>query len=742
MVVRILTGDCREVLPTLPDRSVQCVVTSPPYWGLRDYGVAGQIGNEATVDEWVDVMVAVFREVKRVLRDDGTVWLNLGDAYARSPASGGERIGRPQDKNPGTHQRTPKLPWKRPDGLKPKDLIGMPWMVAFALQADGWYLRSDIIWCLSGGTRVYAKTQKGEMPMSIKDMVRLDPATVQLWNGQKWTQVLGWNESPRPETPIELELRSGEKIGCTHGHQWPTQRGLVRADELRVGDVIEATRLPDMGPGTGMRFNGVNPYRLDAKEIGWLVGLYLAEGSRSGDHIQIASHTGQVDRFGKVESIVRSYHGTARMHQTSENGATINVHGPIIGAIIDTYIAGDSAQTKHLNVRCWQRSDEFLAAVLDGYLHGDGHWDEKNKRYRLGFCCNDALAADLRTLCARLGYSLRLKRAVHQNQTGRFPGWRGEVRTSQSNHHNTKQSGEVVAIGRSRARKFWDIGVEDEPHLFALASGVLTHNSKPNPMPESVRDRPTSAHEHVFLLTKRPRYFYDADAVRLPALSDRPDMAEKGLRTGVAYLNGNKDNAAKPDKQRGHGRRHDGFNDRWDAMSKAEQQATGANLRNVWTIATHPFPEAHFATFPPALVEPCIKAGTSEKGCCDSCGAPWVRVVERERVPDTSARATTTYTGQAYAHPQSAPRGPKLDFGPGVDAKTTGWSPSCSCDAAIVPCVVLDPFGGAGTTGLVADRLGRDAVLVELNPSYVTIGATRVTDDAPLFAAVEVKPLA
>jgi len=135
----VLVGDCRAILPTLPERSVQTVVTSPPYYSLRDYGIAGQIGLEATVDGYVAALVDVFRLVRRVLADDGTVWLNLGDSYT----SGGRTSYDDDDKLParaGSH-RAPS-----PPSLKPKDLVGIPWRVAFALQADGWYLRNDIIW--------------------------------------------------------------------------------------------------------------------------------------------------------------------------------------------------------------------------------------------------------------------------------------------------------------------------------------------------------------------------------------------------------------------------------------------------------------------------------------------------------------------------------------------------------------------------------------------------------------------
>lgn len=154
-------GDCREILPTLAAESVDCCITSPPYFGLRDYGVAGQLGLEPTPAEFVEVLVEVFREVRRVLRDDGTVWLNLGDSYAGSGKGGNPDAGK-QATNKGS-QTVGVLYGKTGDtarqaavtnitrktheiGMKPKDLIGIPWRVAFALQADGWYLRSDIIW--------------------------------------------------------------------------------------------------------------------------------------------------------------------------------------------------------------------------------------------------------------------------------------------------------------------------------------------------------------------------------------------------------------------------------------------------------------------------------------------------------------------------------------------------------------------------------------------------------------------
>lgn len=141
-------GDCRELLKELPDGCVQTCVTSPPYWGLRDYGVNGQIGLEETPDEYVIGLVGVFADVHRVLRDDGTLWLNLGDCYAHDNRGGhvGSSSVMKGRRNAGAAHHAAEARGGKPRGYKPKDLIGQPWMVAFALRAHGWYLRADIIW--------------------------------------------------------------------------------------------------------------------------------------------------------------------------------------------------------------------------------------------------------------------------------------------------------------------------------------------------------------------------------------------------------------------------------------------------------------------------------------------------------------------------------------------------------------------------------------------------------------------
>ena len=176
-----------------------------------------------------------------------------------------------------------------------------------------------------------------------------------------------------------------------------------------------------------------------------------------------------------------------------------------------------------------------------------------------------------------------------------------------------------------------------------LRSEIIWH--KPNPMPESVTDRPTSAHEKVFLFSKKPTYFYDAEAVRLPA-TGRTDAISSFGRNVNERNDQNRVGAYKPDGR------------------------VGANLRNVWKIATAPFKSSHFATFPPSLVEPCIKAGTSKHGVCSECGAPWAREVEKEFVP--SGAAVNTANRAPENGWTGTPKGRNR-------VETTGWRPTCEC---------------------------------------------------------------
>lgn len=237
---------------------------------------------------------------------------------------------------------------------------------------------------------------------------------------------------------------------------------------------------------------------------------------------------------------------------------------------------------------------------------------------------------------------------------------------------------------------------------------------------------PTNAHEKVFLLTKRPKYYYDADAVRT---DHKPTTAE---RYAYAFDRSNTAWGGLP-----------GAHEQNQNSSRAALAPTagkGANLRNCWTIPTAPFADAHFATFPPALAIIPIKAGTSERGCCSTCGAPWQRVTERietgwdgSKYGERVVAANVRNGGTARS---------TLGSGGGTETAeyvTLGWGPSCGCEAPRVPCTVLDPFAGAGTTGMMATRLGRSSVLIEISPDYADMAAQRLRLDAGLFTRVSVE---
>ena len=463
MSVRILLGDVRERLRGLPAESVHCVVTSPPYWGLRDYGVPGQLGLEPTLGEHIAAMVDVFREVRRVLRPDGVCFVNYGDCYATQP------------------------------------------------------------------------------------------------NGRSAAEVKALGEDDRT-----FRDKPFSTVGPVHG------------------------------------------------------------------------------------ALVADYEKTPRGGATQNLGNLAAQTGPRV-------VAGGYLKPKDL---CMV-PQRFAIAMQD-----DGWW----------------------------------------------------VRS------------------------------------------VLPW-VKRNAMPESVHDRPATATEWVFMFTKASRYFWDATAVRRRAVEpSAPLRVSAGWAVGEGGHDAISHNRGpRADKQRGHSRRHAGFNDRWDAMERAEQTANGRNFRNAdlffdsidpafgiitdadglplaLDVAPQPFAEAHFATFPPKLIEPLIRAATSAKGVCPCCGAPWVRKVE-VGYSNPGNRSTNGPRSTERRH-ETAGFAVRLE----KVVETTGWEPSCVCaDNIPVPATVLDPFGGAGTTGLVADGMQRDAILTELNPEYAEIARARIAAAAAgLFAAVHV----
>ena len=503
MTVRILDGDVRDRLRDLPDASVQCCVTSPPYYGLRDYGVPGQIGLEPTLAEYIANMVAVFREVRRVLRDDGTLWLNIGDSYAAARG--------------GTHQPAETL---------------------------------------AGG-------KNGYMP----DGKRVNRGRGDTYNPTRDAAKHGLKHKDLMMVPARLAIALQE----------PYYVGKIK----RIDDRVWLAAMVDAEGGMYIHKRKAGQHAGDG---------YLRQTDNYSPGLEVCNtHKAIVDRCAEITGV-----------------GSISVH-----------TEGRRQPLYRWHVRSQQCRD--LTREIYPYLIGKQH------QARLIIGCpttgKDAAAAH---------EALKL---LHR--------------------------GSEVIVDFRIPESLYDPG-------WFLRSDIVW--AKPNPMPESVTDRPTSAHEHIFLLTKSRKYFYDADAIRTEpteesvARLDRADLREKP--GWMEAFQGNPPARLRRDKQRGHGRRHDGFNDRWDAMPKDEQQAMGANARNVWTIATKPFSEAHFATFPPEIPERCIKAGS--------------------RAGDT----------------------------------------------------ILDPFLGSGTTLLVADRLGRDGIGIELNPTYAAMARRRIEADCPMFAEV------
>lgn len=234
--VNIIVGDVRERLSHLPEKTFRCCVTSPPYWGLRDYGAEDQIGSEVTVDEYIKDLTAVFREVRRVLTDDGTLWLNIGDSY-----TSGNRTWRDPDKKNAARGMSYRSP--TPEGLKPKDLIGIPWKLAFELQKDGWYLRSDIIW-----------NKPNCQPESVKDRpTRSHEYVFLLTKSEKY--YYNW-EAVREPAKIKNNLRSKrtvwdvntEPFGAAHFAVFPT--GLVEPCIIAGSEPGDTVLDPFFGSGT------------------------------------------------------------------------------------------------------------------------------------------------------------------------------------------------------------------------------------------------------------------------------------------------------------------------------------------------------------------------------------------------------------------------------------------------------------------------------------------------------------
>lgn len=246
----------------------------------------------------------------------------------------------------------------------------------------------------------------------------------------------------------------------------------------------------------------------------------------------------------------------------------------------------------------------------------------------------------------------------------------------------------------------WRVAFALQADGWYLRSDIIW--AKPNPMPESVTDRPTKSHEYLFLLSRSATYYYDQDAIREPALTP----ADSKDRCGFGSPVGKHDSPEKAHSNE--------VGKRWD-------KTDSRNRRSVWTIPTQPSSLPHFAQFPEKLVEPCVMAGSSEKGNCSKCGAPWVRQVEIKQEKLSGSTGSAHVPGaQNWAGITDRTR--KI-------VKTLGWQPSCDCGADPEPAIVLDPFGGLGTVALVAKRHGRRWISIDLSQEYSDLATDRLRQE-------------
>lgn len=307
---------------------------------------------------------------------------------------------------------------------------------------------------------------------------------------------------------------------------------------------------------------------------------------------------------------------------------------------------------------------------------------------------------------------------ANTNGTGKTGLKRDRARTEESRQKTVSLQAKAMTPMRIPSRDFGTAKPKElllVPQRLAIAlqewgwhvrQEIIWH--KPNPMPESVNDRCTKAHEQIWMLTKKPKYFWDEIAMQEPGVWP---AGTKGARGSAKRQAIEGVNARPPEYKVYNGMR---------------------NKRSVWTVTTKPFADAHFATFPPDLIEPAILASTSRRGCCFACGAPWQRIVGRPAPsPEVAGSELDRFgDGSHGVHRKVGSAYQKwLDDNP---KQTLGWEPTCNCDNEIPfdfdldPCRVLDPFGGAGTVGLVAMRHGLDATLCELNPDYVAMAKRRL----------------
>lgn len=538
--------------------------------------VDAQLGLEPTPELYVERMAAVFREVRRVLRDDGVVWLNMGDSYCSAPAGnktwnhGAIFDGRDMS---GHHTSGARDKTHMP-GLKPKDLCGIPWRLALALQADGWWLRSALPWL-----------KRNPMPESTTD---------------------------RPTTAVEYVFLFSKG-------QWKSR-------------VIKIADLPCE------RFHCLQH-----------LGLGVSEPS----HARTPSGT---DHSALVELCVRLASAVLQGSQLYQEKGLLAFYAEIRKERADGG-NGDSVGSLPVPHRAASLAARFL--------------------------CADASAKEF--LCEMYGLGVTLAHD-HNLLIGGIP-------TKLPNPPCVFPDGETaIAVHHSGQICKFDVS-------------------------------------HGTIILQSPRacnYFYDAEAVKVPGAGVGGGACFGKQSGGAKAARAQSREYDRPDYGTHNLRNSDFFFRTWQGLLSGDD---GEPLALV--VNPRGYKGAHFATFPPGLVEPCIKAGTSERGACPTCGKPWERVVEKKGGPPNN-RFRDGLTGDCKtAHLEGTVAGSALSElyrKYGYPTLTTlGWRPTCDCPAADpVPCLVLDPFAGSGTTLAVALQLGRHGIGCELNTEYVGLAVERI----------------
>ena len=714
-MIRILQGDARDVLKTLPDNSVHCCVSSPPYYGLRDYQVAGQIGLEASPDEYIAQLVAVFREVSRVLRDDGTLWLNLGDSYNAKP-SGTRYANAAGFRNGATYtSEASKQAWDT--GLGAKQLLMMPARVALALQADGWWLRSDVIW-----------HKPNPMPESVTDRPTSSHEHVFLLaKSQRYFYDADAVREACSELSVQVHGTGYD--GDASVHKYVDAFGLkgsLRRNgnnrDLSAGRNIRNVWTIATAPYPDAHFACVDADTEALTPEGWKDHEDLEDGDLIAAYDRpsgrLSWQPATFHRYPFSGDLVAIEKRDASQRLTPNHRCLIRrrTSGEDVTEAKDLKPGMEIPVSALLDVEEGVGPGADLAALIGWYL------TEGERRRHHTIRINQSLAANPNKVVAIRGVLNRL--GVRYGESVRRREWRGRP----SDMIVFSLQGEIV----ERLYAY-------SPDKRVALSWLAWPRSDINFLLDAIIDGDGHRRDDGRrCIVQKDRQFIDA-------------IQMLGLRIGINIsISARKDGGYIAYLTEGSWLTLRSTNGRHIPLGTVEYNGTvwcPSVSSGFWLARRRGRTFVTGNTFPPELAERCIKAGTSEKGCCANCGAPWVRMTERTAFEPNAAVGSDRKPlhAETYSrHKLSIPGGQSLVGGA---TRTTGWSPSCQCkvlsgteaergEVGTVPCTVLDPFAGAFTAPMVADRLQRNAIGIELSEAYCSMARARLAADAGMFAEI------